>query len=436
MRFEGLKIGLIEDDPIMGESLAQAFDLEGANVLWWKTGAEALAALAHANRDICVCDIRLPDMNGERVFDEANRYRAAAPFLFMTAHGDIGQAVALLKKGGGDYVTKPFDLEDLFQRIQALVPTPELRVSKGALGPSAAMLGIERILKRVSNTRMPVLFSGETGVGKEVCARFLHELATGDLSPFLAVNCAAIPESSVEMELFGSEKPELHQGYAERAQDGTLYLDSISDLSVRLQPTLLRLLEEETFFRLGGITPVHFDARVMCSTSVDLRDLLKQGAFREDLFYRVNTVSIEIPPLRKRPDDILWLAKRFLQETTSISGEDPKRLTAEAEERLIDHVWPGNVRELRHRIELAVSLTSTSHIMPEDLFASRPGEREFDNKIAKLSVVRDAAERRQINLALERTGGNVSQAAQLLGVSRTTMWEKMLKHEIKNRSCS
>ncbi len=433
MRFEGLKIGLVEDDVIMGESLVQALSLEGADVRWWKSGSEGLAAMPHANREIIICDIRLQDMTGVEVFAETSRYRTVAPFLFMTAFGNVEQAVSLLKKGAGDYVTKPFDLEDLFQRIQNLVPTREVRVSMGALGPSEAMLEIEQTLKRVSTTRIPVLFVGETGVGKEVCARFLHSVSTNDLAPFLAMNCAAIPEGAAESEVFGSERPELHRGFAERAQGGSLYLDSISDLSQSCQPTLLRLLEEETFYRIGGDVPVHFDARVICSSGVDLAELVENGLFREDLYYRINAVSVKIPPLRQRVDDVIWLAKRFLQDVALLTGDEPKQLSPEAEERLMDHAWPGNVRELRNRIERANSLTQTAHILPENLFANRPGDRDFDNKIAKLSVVRDAAEKRQIKLALDAMGGNVTQAAQTLGVSRTTMWEKMLKHEISSR---
>jgi DNA-binding NtrC family response regulator len=434
MRLEGLKIGLIEDDPIMGESLVQVFTLEGADVIWWQTGGEALVALPHANRDIILCDIRLPDMNGEQVFDEARRYRSVAPFLFMTAYGDVEQAVGLLKKGAGDYVTKPFELEGLLQRILSMVPKQELRLAKGALGPSTEMLEIESTLKRVSAAAMPVLLIGHTGVGKEVCAHFLHELSSQDAAPFMAVNCAAIPENTMETELFGNELPQLHRGYAERAQKGTLYLDGITDLQLGLQPKLLRLLEEETFYRLGGDEPVHFDARIICSTRVDLKTLVGDGGFREDLFYRINTVSIVIPPLRERIDDILWLARRFLQEVAALTGDDPKQLSSSAEERLRDHTWPGNARELRNRIERANSLALNRYILPEDLFADRPGDRGFDYKIAKLSVVRDAAEKRQIELALKARGGNISQAAQTLGVSRTTMWEKMLKHEIKSRT--
>jgi DNA-binding NtrC family response regulator len=434
MQLEGLKIGLIEDDPIMGESLVQVFNLEGADVLWWQSGAQALAALPHASRDIIICDIRLPDMNGEQIFDEARRYRSIAPFLFMTAFGDVEQAVGLLKKGAGDYLTKPFELDDMFQRIASIVPERELRLTKGVLGPSDAMLEIESTLKRISAAPMPVLLTGQTGVGKEVCAHFLHDLSAEDAAPFTAVNCAAIPENSMEMELFGSEKPDLHRGYAERAEKGTLYLDGITDLSLALQPKLLRLLEEETFYRLGSDIPVHFDARIVCSTNIDVRTLLGDGAFREDLFYRINAVSIYIPPLRERVDDIVWLAKRFLQEVAALSGDEPKQLSAGAEERLLDHSWPGNARELRNRIERANSLALNRFILPEELFTQRSGDRSFDYKIAKLSVVRDAAEKRQIELALKARAGNVSQAAQTLGVSRTTMWEKMLKHGIKSKT--
>ena len=433
MQLDGLKIGIIEDDPIMGESLTQLFSLEGADVIWWASGAEGLTALPYANRDIIICDIRLPDMNGEQIFHEARRYRSVAPFLFMTAFGDVEQAVALLKQGAGDYVTKPFELEDLFQRIVALVPDKELRRTRGVLGPSAAMLEIESTLKRVSAAPMPVLLTGQTGVGKEVCARFLHEMSAKDAAPFMAVNCAAIPENAMETELFGTEQPKLHQGYAERAKKGTLYLDGIGDLPLGLQPKLLRLLEEETFFRLGGDQPVHFDARIICSSSTDIRTLIDEGRFREDLFYRINTVSIVIPPLRERVDDIIWLAERFLHEAAALSGEAPKELSSGAEERLLDHSWPGNVRELRNRIERANSLALNRYILPEDLFTGQPGEKSFDYKVAKLSVVRDAAEKRQIELALKARGGNVSRAAQTLGISRTTMWEKMLKHGIKAR---
>ncbi|MFQ5622310.1 MAG: sigma-54-dependent transcriptional regulator [Paracoccaceae bacterium] len=434
MRLEGLKIGLIEDDPIMGESLVQVFGLEGADVLWWQTGAEGLRALRLSDRDVIVCDIRLPDMGGDQVFAEASRHRSVAPFLFMTAYGDVEQAVGLLKSGAGDYVIKPFNPDDLIQRITGLVPNPEMRRAKGALGPSGAMLEIEQTLKRISVTRMPVLLEGETGVGKEVCARFLHGLTAEGAMPFMAVNCAAIPEDTMEMELFGSEHSAVHRGYAERAQKGTLYLDGIAELSLGLQPKLLRLQEEETFYRLGGSTPIHFDARIVCSTNADLCALLAEGKFREDLLYRINTVSITVPPLRQRPDDIIWLARRFLREVAALLGDEPKQLSAAAQERLMDHAWPGNARELRNRVERANSLTQTSRILPKDLFPDDGEDREFNNKIAKLSVVRDAAEKRQIKLALDATGGNVSKAAQTLGVSRTTMWEKMLKHGIKSRA--
>jgi len=434
MRLEGLKIDLIEDDLIMGESLVQVFGLEGADVRWWQSGTEGLVALPYSNRDIIVCDIRLPDMSGEQILAEASRYRSTAPFLFMTAFSEVEQAVRLLKKGAGDYIAKPFELDDMIQRITALVPDQESRLSKGALGPSDAMLEIEQTLKRVAATRMPVLLVGETGVGKEVCARFLHGMTAQDMSPFVAVNCAAIPENTMEMELFGSQIPEVHRGYAERAQKGILYLDGIADLSLGMQPKLLRLLEEETFYRLGGDTPIHFEARIVCSTNVDPQDLLAKGEFREDLLYRINTISIIIPPLQQRTDDIIWLAERFLHRAAALAGHDPKKLSPGAEERLVDHAWPGNARELRNRIESANSLAPTVYIRPEDLFLEHSADRDFKHKIAKLSVVRDAAEKRQIELGLKASGGNVHQAARTLGVSRTTMWEKMQKYGIRGHA--
>lgn len=433
MRLDGLKIGLIEDDPIVGESLFHALDLEGAEVQWWKTGAEAHAALSQAARDIYICDIRLPDISGDQVFRKASRYRRVAPFLFMTAYGDVEQAVRLLKLGAGDYVTKPFELDDLLNRIVKLVPNRETRRTKGALGPSAAMLDIEQTLKRVAKTRMPVLLTGETGVGKEVCARFLHELSSDDAAPFVALNCAAVPERAIEVELFGREKPDRQIGLAERALSGTLYLDRISELPPALQPMLLRFIEEEAFRRTGGDLPVPFDARIMSSAGPDVRGAVSRGTLREDLFFRVNTVLIDIPTLRERPEDILWLAGMFLRQSAALTGTDPKRLSAGAEERLLSHVWPGNVRELRNRVERANTLARTSHIMPEDLFTKHADQGAGGTRIEKLAAVRDAAEKRHIILALEASGGNVSAAAKTLGVARTTMWEKMLKHDIGHR---
>jgi len=434
MRLDGIKIGLVEDDPIMGGSLEQALELAGAEVIWWQSAEEALKALPLAGRDIVLCDIQLPTISGDELFEMVNRYRNMAPFLFMTAFGEIDQAVTLLKKGAGDYITKPFEIDDMLDRITGLVGTEKALIETGALGPSRMMLEIEQTLNRIARARMPVLLSGETGVGKEVCARFLHGLGSQDMSPFMPVHCAAIPEHAIESELFGALQPDLHRGYAERAGRGVLFLDGIADLSLGLQPKLLRLLEEEIFFRLGDDTPQHFEARIVCSSTRNLQELVEANEFREDLFYRINTINIEIPPLRTRPEDTIWLAERFLQESCALSGKDPKSFSNDAREYLLRHNWPGNARELRNRIERANALTISQYVTIEDMFPDRNADHKQLRRLAKLSEVRETAEKHHIELALKSRNGNLSEAARALGISRTTMWEKTVKYSIKTHS--
>jgi DNA-binding NtrC family response regulator len=242
------------------------------------------------------------------------------------------------------------------------------------LGVSPGMQEVEGLLRRVARLTAPVLITGETGSGKEVCARFLHGIGARAAGPFMAVNCAAIPKDLMESELFGHERGAFtgassrHRGYAERAGIGTLFLDEIGDLDLKLQAKLLRLIEDRTFHRIGGEEGVPFKARLVCATNADLEVRTKAGLFREDLFYRVNVLSVSVPPLRSRADDIEWLANRFFDEFTTAQDTKLRGLSALAAEALHDHRWPGNVRELRNRVERAVALALGQWIMPADLF--------------------------------------------------------------------
>jgi len=427
MSLEHRVIGLVEDDPIMGESLVQRLALEGTIVRWWKNGREALEEIERERPEAVVCDIRLPDMNGDAIFRAVAGRDAAPPFLFITGFGDIDEAVRLMRAGAADYLTKPFEMPVLLGRLAGLLPASD---DAGAvLGVSEPMRQIQRTLLRIARVRSTVLLTGETGVGKEVCARFLHE-ANGVKGPFMAVNCAAIPADLLEAELFGHEKGaftgahQRHLGYAERAGGGTLFLDEIGDLAPALQGKLLRLLEERQFHRLGGEKPVSFGARIVAATNRDLAGRVAAGAFREDLFYRINVVSITIPPLRQRADDIGWLAARFFDEFSAQSASDLAGLSALAEEALLAHGWPGNVRELRNRMERAVALGLGPWLMPGDLFSEAPAISD-SGPLPSLEEARMAAERRHIRRALDQTAGEVGQAAKLLGISRTTLWEKM-----------
>ena len=426
-------VAVIEDDPIMGGSLIQRLDLEGYETLWWANGAEALAGLRARRPDVLVCDIRLPDMSGEDVFREALPDLGAAPVLFITAFAEIEQAVRLIRKGADEYITKPFDIEDFLARLEHLLAR---RAPPGdsppTLGISAPIREIEELLRRVADVESSVLLAGESGVGKEVAARFLHRISPRAEAPFMAVNCAAIPSELMESELFGHERGAFtgaharHEGYAERAGRGVLFLDEVGDLPLSLQGKLLRLLQERVFTRLGGKEMLPFAARLVCSTNKDLDALVEAGRFRSDLYYRINVIPVVLPPLRDREDDILPLIRGYVARFVADFRRPVRGLSATAEEAALAYDWPGNVRELRNRVERAVALAKTPRLGAQDLFPDA-GHSAESSEMPTLNEVRDLAERRHIRQALKRTGGQIAIAAELLGISRTTLWEKMRK---------
>jgi DNA-binding NtrC family response regulator len=438
MQLEGRVIGLIEDDPVMGESLVQSLSLEGSRVNWWKTKQDARRGLKSVHPDLIVCDMRLPDGRGDELFFELAATEPLPPFLFVTAFGDIDQAVAVMRAGAGDYVTKPFDMTSFIDRATALIQRSASLNSSGALGASDAMRSVETTLRKVGDSTSPVLLTGETGVGKEVCARFLHSVSTRSKEPFIAVNCAAIPNDVMERELFGyrgASGQAFHHGFAERARSGILFLDEVSELALPLQAKLLRLVEAREYHRVGGEQLMQFRGRIVCSTNRNLGTLIERERFRSDLFYRINAVTIDVPPLRLRPEDIPWLIDHFLAQFSKDHERGPRGLSTLAWEAALEHGWPGNVRELRNRLERAIALTKTEWIMPSDLFPDRAQPSASEHaRLATLAEARDHAERRQIDRALKQTGGQILEAAALLGVSRTTLWDKMRRLGVSSTS--
>ncbi len=434
MSLENRNLALVEDDPIMGESLVQRLKLEGAKVNWWRTGADALLGLSKASPDAVICDIRLPDRSGAEVFRAVTRDCRAPPFLFITGYGDIEQAVKLMRDGARDYLTKPFVMGEFLTRLEQVLGPGEPD-GDPVLGVSAAMRDIERFLRRAARVSSNLLLTGETGVGKEVCARYLHALRDKPNGPFMAVNCAAIPADLMESELFGHEKGAFtgahsrHLGYAERAGHGVLFLDEVSELAPRLQAKLLRVIEGRSFHRLGGEQAIPCRARLICATNADLSARVKDGRFREDLYYRINILSLHVPPLRERADDIDWLIDRFFAEFSRAIESDTVGVSALAYEATREYRWPGNVRELRNRIERAVALAVGRWIMPGDLFPERADRAAGSNEfIAPLDAAREDAEKRHIQRALAMTSGAIMPAAKALGISRTTLWEKMRRY--------
>jgi DNA-binding NtrC family response regulator len=429
-------IGIVDDDPIMGESLVQRLQLEGYRASWWQSGEEALFHLRDAGCRVLVCDIRLPDLDGEQLFRRALPDLGATPVIFITAFGEVEQAVRLMRAGADDYVTKPFDVEELLRKIAALCAR-EITAGNGnpgraTLSASAAMRRIECELLRVRDNARPVLLLGETGVGKEVAARQLHDESVRGGLPFVVVNCATLPVDRAESEIFGHERGAVagsrtaRLGLVEQAGGGTLFLDEVSALPPPLQGKLLRLLEDGSYRRVGSTLELVSDARIVSSSNAELQALVADGRFRADLYYRLNAVELHIPPLRGRREDIVPLAEHYLAQFARSAGHRVPTLTAPARAALHDHNWPGNVRELRNRLERALGLSAGAPqltaqvIFPEQALLDQPGER-----VARLAEARERAERLHIEEAIRQTGGEIAKAAVLLGISRTTLWEKM-----------
>lgn len=429
-------VALIEDDPVMGQSVVDWLAVGGYRVEWLRTGGEALAKAPLMGADILICDIRLPDMTGEEVFETIAPKLVGIPILFITGYGDVDQAVRLMKAGAADYVTKPFEIEPLLERITTLLSPRWQQTDGSVLGEAPSIIAVERILRRVADIDSTVLLTGPSGSGKEVAARFLHRV--GSRSPFIAVNCAAIPDELLESEMFGHERGAFtgaharHQGYVERAEGGILFLDEVTELTPQVQAKLLRLLQERTFSRVGGTQVLNSNARIIAATNSDIEAQVKKGEFRDDLYFRLGVIKIVIPTLSERRDDILPLALRFIGEFAERFGREVKGMTSSAQTELLAYNFPGNVRELRNRMERAVALADNAWVGVPDIFPERISADRERQSVMTLAQCREDAERRQIERVLSDTQGDVEQAANLLDVSRSTLFEKIRKFNLRH----
>jgi len=460
------RILVADDEPSIRWLLGRLLGQAGHLVTVVESGEAALAAAAAEPFDVAFVDIRMPGLDG---LDALSRLRERAPdtaVIVMTAHGSIRTAVEAMQRGAYDYLTKPFDNDEvllLVERARAARALAREVVALrtglqevwefGALvGQSARMQAVYKTIGRIAGTDVTVLLQGESGTGKEVVARAIHHYSRRAGKPFVAVSCAAIPAALLESELFGHERgafTDAHQrrlGKFELAQGGTLYLDEVGDLHPELQPKLLRVLQEREFERVGGETPIRVDVRVVAATNRDLEALMRAGRFREDLFYRLNVVSLTLPPLRERPEDIPFLVDHFLAKYAPALGE--RALSAEALERLQGYAWPGNVRELENVIQHAMVMATGGVILPEHLpiAASPAGPRARAGTLEQLiaekleecvrglgtrpaanlyELVLGLVERPLLQAVLRETGGNQLRAAALLGINRNTLRKKL-----------
>lgn len=422
----------------MGQSILDWFAVEGYRTVWWRNGRDALASFMHAKPDVVLCDIRLPDMTGEDVFRDIGARLGTCPIIFITGFGDVAQAVRLMQAGATDYVTKPFDIEAIIKRVEHALSARWSLTEGWELGNAPAIVEVEQVLRRVAAIDSTILLRGPSGSGKEVAARLLHRCGPRAERPFIAINCAAIPKDLLESELFGHERGaftgahQRHEGLAERAGSGVLFLDEVAELPPPLQAKLLRLIEERAFRRVGGDRVYPFRARVVAATNADITGLVAAGKFREDLYYRLAVIAVDMPPLRSRVEDIVPLARRFASEYARSFGRVLKGISPLAEAELVAYDFPGNVRELRNRVERAVALCDREWLMTSDLFPERrAGEANGEVTARTLADARDAAEKALIEATLREAGDDVERAAGLLDVSRSTLFAKIKKYGIR-----
>ncbi len=390
----------------------------------------------------------MPDGTGIKLFADISNYFPGIPVILMTAFGDISDAVALVKAGALDYLTKPFDLTDFITKVRhhlSCIADTHLTIDSsdingsfkagsGRLGKNSAMRKIERLVARLSESDSSVLLTGESGVGKEVVATLIHSNSQRSQEPMIKVNCAALSSSLIESELFGHEKGaftgaiQKRLGRFEQAQGGTIFLDEIAEVSPDIQVKLLRVLQEREIERVGGVEPISLDVRIIAATQVNLDEAINSNKFRPDLYWRLNVIHINIPPLRDRHEDIAYLARLFVSEQVAKTGSTIKGLSKEAEIQLQSMPFPGNVRELKNMIERAVALCDGPWIGSCDLLI-RQGEIP-ETSTATLRESIEEAEQKAINNALAENDSKINQAAESLGISRKNLWEKMKRYNI------
>ncbi len=443
------RVLIIDDDQSMCELIGDALSHKGFETEWRTSADEGLLLLDGQEFDAILTDLNMRDMNGLELCERIVSGRADLPVVVVTAFGSMETAVGAIRAGAYDFITKPVEMDALALVVERAVQHRSLKAEVKRLreavdatrqfddmiGTSASMRKVNDLITRVADSDANVLITGESGTGKELVARALHARSTRSGGPFVAVNCAAVPETLLESELFGHAKGaftdarQARAGLFVQASGGTLFLDEVAELPLGMQPKLLRSLQERKVRPVGGNTELAFDARLVTATNRDLETEVSEKKFREDLYYRINVVRVEVPPLRARGNDVLLLAQHFIERAASRANKNVLGLVSAAAEKLLGYEWPGNVRELENCMERAVALTRFDQITVEDL-----PEKIRNYQSTHVVVASDdpgdllnmnEVERRYIQRVLKAVAGNKTQAAKLLGFDRRTLYRKL-----------
>ncbi len=459
---ERKQVLIVDDEPNLRKILAAQLSRDGYEVLLAEDGEQGLSLLREHHIDLVVTDLKMPKVEGMMLLREALRESPELPIVMITAHGTVDTAVEALKLGAFDYLTKPFDKDEVRQVVAKALRTRQLADEEasgpgpsrdtpgarfGIIGQSPGLTDLYQVLERVADSPTTVLITGESGTGKELVARALHDHSSRRARPFIKVNCAAIPKELIESELFGYERGAFtgavtsKPGRFELANGGTLFLDEIGEIPVEMQVKLLRALQESEFERVGGIKTIHVDVRLVAATNRDLKKLIAAGAFREDLFYRLNVVSIRLPALRERTTDVALLVEHFLGKFRERLKKNVTGIEPEAMDILGAYSWPGNIRELENVMERAVLFCDALRLRVEDLpvelrgsgaMVGGPSGAVQDVALhpegglkEHVKVAMNRLERELVSRALTQTHGNVTHAARLLKISRKGLQLKM-----------
>ena len=441
------RILITDDEESIRTTLSHILSDEGHRTTLCETGEEAIAQLARDEFDLVLLDLWLPGIDGLSVLERVRG--AAPPVVMISGHGSVEAAVKATRLGAYDFLEKPLSLERVLLTVNHALSERRLReqvrdlnrqitLEELLIGESEAMQRLDQQIRSAAPSSSRVLITGENGSGKEIVARTLHRLSLRAEQPFIDVNCAAIPEELIESELFGHRKGAFtgaideRKGKFELADGGTLFLDEVGDMSLKTQAKVLRVLQEQTFQRVGGQQTIKVDVRVLAATNKNLEAEIAAGSFRSDLYYRLNVIPIEVPPLRTRGDDIVLLAEHFLLRFAAETGRRGKRLSAGAAAKLKAYSWPGNVRELRNVIERLAILLPADTIAPEDvqLGTGPEGPVEIPSNLP-LREARDEFEKQYILARLREYAGNVSRTADALGVERSNLYRKLHAYGIR-----
>ncbi len=451
MKYTG-RILIVDDERVVRDSLAAWLREDGHDCTTVGSGEEAVDRFVATDFDLCIVDLKMPrGIDGIETMLRIRRLRPDASVVIITAYATVDTAVSAMKQGAEDYIVKPFNPEDISAVAERIVTLRRLRARRsdgrqagevqrffGMSSRNPRMLEVFDLVREVANLRSTVLIEAESGTGKEMIARAIHMAGRRKDGPYLQISCAALPDTLLESELFGYEKGAFtgatgrRPGKFELASGGTLLLDEIGDVGPKVQSDLLRVLQERRLFRLGGIEEVSIDVRFVAATNRPLAMAVREGRFREDLFYRLNVIRIVIPPLRDRLDDLELLIGDLLARLSQDTGRQVEGITDEAVERLRTHTWPGNVRELENALERALVSCRTDRIEARDFdFLWAPGGGGDGAWIAPNHLSLKEVESEVIRSVLRRTRGNVSEAASVLGIDRSTLYEKMRRYEIE-----